>query len=156
MEITRAVLSSDFYADAQQILCYVSTADEIDTSAIISDALERGKAVFVPKCTEQKGIMRFYRIRSFDDLKSGKFGIPEPVNTEPDNEWHQDANTALCIVPTLCCDRLGNRLGYGGGYYDRFLRGFNGKKLCLCYARFADVQLPLEEHDVVCDAVIKA
>ena len=153
--ITQAVLSNCLYIQAQELLCYVSTDDEIDTKSIIFDALMRGKKVFVPKCTEQKGVMRFYRINSFDDLKIGKYGILEPVDTDFDNEWRQSKKNALCIVPALCCDSSGNRLGYGGGYYDRFLSGFNGKKICLCYSRFADVELPLEKHDILCDVVIK-
>lgn len=155
LKITQTVLNSAFYAEAREVLCYVSTDDEIDTKGIISDALSLGKKVFVPKCTEQKGIMRFYQITSFDDLKLGKFNIPEPLNSYDDNEWQHSGKKVLCIVPALCCDRFGNRLGYGGGYYDRFLSGFDGKKLCLCYACFADVQLPLDEHDVFCDEVIK-
>lgn len=153
--ITQTVLNSGFYADSQELLCYVSTDSEIDTKNIIAEALECGKSVFVPKCTEQKGVMRFYRIKSSDDLVSGKYGIMEPADTDDDNEWKSSPKKALCIVPALCCDRSGNRLGYGGGYYDRFLREFGGMKVCLCYRRFADVDLPLEEHDVLCDAVIK-
>ena len=154
-KITREFLNTDVYLKAQEILCYVSTKDEIDTSGIISDALKNGKKVFVPKCTEQKGVMLFYRISSFDDLKVGSYGIFEPVNVCPDNEWRQTTKMSVCVVPTLCCDSAGNRLGYGGGYYDRFLRDYDGKTVCLCYSRFSNVDLPIEENDVPCNIVIK-
>lgn len=154
-EITQALLINDAYTKAQEVLCYVSTGDEIDTRGIILDALRRGKKVFVPKCTEQKGVMKFYKINSFDDLSTGKYGIPEPINTADDNEWQRGNDASVCIVPTLCCDRFGNRLGYGGGYYDRFLNDFNGKTVCLCYSQFSQADIPLEEHDVPCDIVIK-
>ncbi len=153
--IAQEFLNTDVYLQAQELLCYVSTKDEIDTREIIADALRKGKKVFVPKCTEQKGVMLFYLIGSFDDLKVGSYGIFEPVNTSVDNEWSQTDKKSVCVVPALCCDRSGNRLGYGGGYYDRFLRNFNGKTVCLCYSRFSDVDLPFEEYDVPCDMVIK-
>lgn len=153
-DITLRLLSSELYTQAQEILCYVSTGDEINTRDIISDALCRGKAVFVPKCTEQKGVMIFYKISSFDELRVERYGLLEPTNTSCSNAWSQSDKPALCVVPTLCCDRFGNRLGYGGGYYDRFLRDFNGKSVCLCYSRFSNVELPVEEHDVPCSDVI--
>ena len=153
--ITNALLGSVIYNESQELLCYVSTADEIDTVGIISDALERGKSVFVPKCTDQKGVMIFYRISSLDDLHVDRYGIREPIDTCAEKAWAQSDKSALCVVPALCCDSNGNRLGYGGGYYDRFLRGFSGKTVCLCYSRFSDIKLPVEEHDVICDAIIK-
>ena len=153
-KITRELLSSALYAEAEEILCYVSTDDEVDTRAIISDALTRGKSVFVPKCTEQRGVMLFYKIASLDDLKIDSYGILEPINPTPRSEWRQTGISSLCIVPALCCDRSGNRLGYGGGYDDRFLSRFNGKTVCLCYARFSDADLPVDDHDIPCDAVI--
>lgn len=155
-EIADKFLNSDIYGQSNEILCYVSTKDEIDTRGIIITALECGKKVFVPKCTEQKGVMRFYRINSFADLKAGNYGIFEPTNTNSDNEWKPSNCSTVCVAPALCCDKSGNRLGYGGGYYDRFLREFNGKVVCLCYSHFSDVDLPVEAHDVPCDEVIKA
>lgn len=152
--ITGNLLTNEVYTKAQEVLCYVSTGNEIDTRGIILDALRCGKRVFVPKCTEQKGVMKFCRINSFDDLCVGKYGISEPINTADDNEWQQSDEASVCIVPTLCCDRLGNRLGYGGGYYDRFLNDFNGKTVCLCYSQFSQAEIPLEEHDVPCDIII--
>lgn len=155
LNITRIFLNTYEYLQAQEILCYVSAKDEIDTRAIISDALKNGKKVFVPKCTEQKGIMFFYRINSFDELKSGRYGILEPTKTTIENEWKQTASNSVCVVPALCCDRAGNRLGYGAGYYDRFLQNYKGKTVCLCYSRFSDVDLPVDENDIPCDIVIK-
>ena len=129
LQITRLVLENKAYDEAQELLCYVSTADEVDTRAIISDAFARGKSVFVPKCMEQRGVMNFYRIRSFDDLSLGKYGIPEPMNIQPDNQWQPSGNNAVCIVPALCCDERGNRLGYGGGYYAAHWReSYSGKR----------------------------
>ncbi len=154
MKITQQLLESNFYVNAKEILCYVSTENEIDTTAIIEDAIKNGKSVFAPKCTGQKGIMKFYRIRSFDDLKSGKFGIMEP-DSDKCEEWLRSGENALCVVPALCCDADGNRLGYGGGYYDRFLSSFDGFTVCLCYREFSQVDLPCEPYDVACKAVIK-
>ncbi|MBR5273409.1 MAG: 5-formyltetrahydrofolate cyclo-ligase [Clostridia bacterium] len=154
LNIAQQLFNSQYYKSAQEILCYVSTENEIDTKLIITDAIKRGKSVFVPKCMEQKGVMRFYLIHSLGDLKSGKYGILEPDCTTAD-EWHKSNENTLCIVPALCCDGNGNRLGYGGGYYDRFLCDFTGIAVCLCYAEFSDVDLPCEQYDVACKVVIK-
>ena len=152
--IAQQLLESDLYNQAQEILCYVSTEKEIDTRAIVDSALQDGKSVYVPRCTEQRGVMRFYRISSYDELKSGKYGILEP-DANDGAQWRQCDRNALCVVPALCCDRFGNRLGYGAGYYDRFLADFKGGTVCLCYSEFSDVDLPLDEYDIPCKVVIK-
>ena len=83
-------------------------------------------------------------------LAAGRFGIMEPVNRTAPAIPDEDS---LCIVPALTCDKSGLRLGYGRGYYDRFLAGFPGKSVIICYSDFVG-EVPAEPHDRRADAVI--
>lgn len=131
-KITNKVLNSWSFRENEIILTYVSTAIEVDTHEIITEALERGKTVAAPRCIDGTRDMDFYAIRSFEDLEKGAFGVMEP---NPETcEKLPDYKQGLCIVPALAFDKEGFRLGYGKGYYDRFLSLFGGETLGLCYA----------------------
>ena len=108
------------------VFTYVSTEIEVDTRQLMKWCFEHGKTVAVPVSGDSE--LTFYPIRSFDELSVGRFNIMEPVDRSvpavPDSD-------SLCIVPALCCDRCGLRLGYGRGYYDRFLAGFPGKSVVI-------------------------
>jgi 5-formyltetrahydrofolate cyclo-ligase len=112
------------------LLTYVSVGDEPDTRAIIDFALKSGRAVAVPRCLTGRDELEFYIIDKLDSLKCGKSGLYEP---EPD-AYKRIEKTAggLCLLPGLCFDKNGGRLGYGRGYYDRFLDGFCGVAAGLC------------------------
>lgn len=120
------------YANASLILVYVSTAIEVDTKKIIEQALEEGKRVGVPRCVPDTREMEFYEIHSLDELEPGTFGVLEP-KPDPQNLLPADPG-GLCIVPGLCFDNFGYRLGYGKGYYDRFLSGYTGVTVGICYS----------------------
>ena len=119
MEILGRVASLSAYRSCQLLLTYVSTGIEVDTTGLISTALASGKTVAVPKCDDDKGKMTFYVISSFDDLEPGYFSVLEPVPEKCRKV--KDFDGAFCVVPSLAYDRDGYRLGYGKGYYDRFL-----------------------------------
>ena len=149
--ITTAVLALDQYQSAHTIFCYCSTAEEIATDAIVLDALAHGKCVCVPRC-ERPGEMTARQIESLDQLVPGKFGIREPTANQP---VIAPADIDFCIVPCLCADRQGFRLGYGGGYYDRFLCQTQAYTVALCAAsRLLDNPLPRESTDVPCDCIL--
>lgn len=151
-EIFRRVTAMPEYAAARLLLCYVSVRSEPDTAGLIEAALRSGKVVAVPRCGPAGNSMAFYRIFSLDNLRPGSFGIPQP---EPGPEGPVDPRGGLCIVPGLRFDARGARLGYGKGYYDRFLSGFDGVSAGICYDRlFAEEPLPREEHDVASDFVV--
>lgn len=133
---------------ASAVFIYVSTEIEVDTRAAIEWCLEKGIPVAVPVSGDSE--LSFFRIRSFDELSAGRFGILEP--TERTEEMRGDEN-ALCVVPALCADGAGLRLGYGRGYYDRFLSRFSGRSVILCYADFRR-EVPAEPHDVRADMTI--
>lgn len=132
------------------VLTYVSYNCEVDTSALISYFLSHGKPVYVPKCLDN-GIMKFYRIRSELDLICGKYGIKEPVGCETP----VITENTVCIVPALSFTKDGFRLGYGGGYYDRFLAEYPDMfTIGICYDELISDKLPCSPHDINVDIVV--
>lgn len=130
-QVLDKVIRLNQYATASLILTYVSTAIEVDTKGLIERAFLDGKRVGVPRCVPGTRQMEFYEIKSLDELKPGTFGVLEP---DPDPERLLPADPGgLCIVPGLCFDNDGYRLGYGKGYYDRFLSGYTGFTVGICY-----------------------
>nr|WP_251129076.1 MULTISPECIES: 5-formyltetrahydrofolate cyclo-ligase [unclassified Exiguobacterium] len=119
---------------------------EIDTLPLIRLAWQAGKSVFVPKVTKQG--LTFHEIHSFEDLEPGVMGILEPTTAATTR------TIDVCIVPGRVFDRSGYRIGWGGGYYDRFLATYEGVTISLAY----DVQLlddiPVEPHDIPVDFIV--
>lgn len=136
-----------FLDNASAVFTYASTDIEVDTRRIIAYCLERGIPVALPVSGESE--LSFYYIGSADELKPGRFNIDEPPLDRPAKADKQ----ALCIVPALCADGEGARLGYGKGYYDRFLSGFPGLRVILCYKSFKR-DVPVEPHDIKADFTI--
>lgn len=132
------------YKRAKTVLVYMSTAIEVDTSAIISQALSDGKQVALPRCVDGTRLMDFYYIRSFDDLEKGTFGVLEPKTTCQKLTSYPGS---VCIVPALGYDKQGFRLGYGGGYYDRFLGGYTESCIGLIYGKNLYGRLPHGRYD---------
>ncbi len=151
-KITAKLLNMWQYRDAEIVFTYVSTDIEVDTREIIKRALLDGKTVAVPKCVDGTRLMDFYVIKSFSDLESGAFGVLEPISDKC--EKITDFSKGLCIVPALAFDRAGYRLGYGKGYYDRFLSNFCGETLGLCYNACTQETLPHGKYDKRVDKII--
>ena len=149
--IFRAVLSLPLYQRAKVIFVYVSLDWEIDTRALIQDALLGGKTVAVPKCLPG-GRMEVYRLGDFHQLKAQTLGILEP---EEGADKIAEERLELALIPCLSCTKDGIRLGQGGGYYDRFLAGKKRLfKLALCRESLLSKNLPCEAHDIRMDAVL--
>lgn len=140
------------YKGCEVLLTYVSTEIEVDTREIISRALADGKRVAVPRCIDNTRLMDFYFIKDFDDLESGYMGVFEPIPEKC--EKMTDFSKGLCIVPALMFDLYGYRLGYGKGYYDRFLSNFCGETLGLCYNRCVREKLPHGKFDKCVERII--
>ena len=133
------------YRNCRQVLVYVSTPIEVDTHQIINQALADGKRVAVPRCIPGTRQMEFYYIRSLEDLSTGTFGVLEP---EPKSEnLVTDYAQSLCIIPAFCYDFSGYRLGYGKGYYDRFLAGYEGDRIGICFSACIRRRLPHGRFD---------
>ncbi len=142
--ITRTVLNSELYQKAKCVFVYVSTLDEIDTRVILSRSFSLGKTVCVPLCGAA-GEMTARLVTSFDMLFPGHHGILEPPSSAAVVE-----NPELILVPALACDRKGYRLGYGGGYYDRFLSRTNSVSIALCAGERIIERLPHDIYDQRC------
>ncbi len=133
------------YQRNNTLLVYVSTPIEVDTHRIINNALNDGKKVAVPRCITGTRNMEFYYINSMEDLDSGAFGVLEP---NPQKAiLMEDFSSGLCIVPAFSYDWNGFRLGYGKGYYDRFLSRFNGNVIGICYSNCVQKVLPHGRYD---------
>lgn len=139
------------YRESQTVFTYVSLADETDTKKFIERALEDGKRVVVPRCIKGTRNMEFCLINSLNDLEEGAFGVLEP---KVECEVYKDYSDGFCIVPALAFDRKGYRLGYGKGYYDRFLADFCGKTVGICYNRFVVPEIPRGKYDKSVDLII--
>lgn len=145
----------DLYADAGLVLAYVSYGNEVDTRAVIESALASGKRVAVPRVLPHKHKMDFYEIDCMGDLEEGFKGILEPRRGVSSPLGTVDLLGSVCLVPGLVFDAEGHRIGYGGGYYDRFLQFYPGDKIAL--ARSAQVSsnpLPAESSDVPVDFIV--
>ena len=150
--IQTQVLESAEYRDAQTLLLYLHMPTEPDTDRIIRQAIDDGKAVYVPKCVS-KTEMVAVRIRSFSDLAPGAYGILEPVDC---SETAGPDALDLILVPCVAASRDGKRLGHGKGFYDRFLSGGAQKTVCLCFAAALCDAIPTEPTDIRMRRVIFA
>lgn len=133
------------YKKNDTLLVYVSTAIEVDTYKIISQAIQDGKRVAVPRCVTGTRNMEFYYIHSVDELEPGAFNVLEPIPEK--SEILTDLSRGLCIVPAFSYDWSGFRLGYGKGYYDRFLSRFEGNIIGICYSNCVQKSLPHGRYD---------
>ncbi|MBQ9879992.1 MAG: 5-formyltetrahydrofolate cyclo-ligase [Clostridia bacterium] len=144
--ILHGLIESRMYREADTVLVYVSLPEEIDTFGIINKALEDGKRVAVPYCVPGTRILEFYFIDSADALSPGTFGVPEP-DPLPERRFDGSPDGVLCIVPAFCFDREGYRLGYGKGYYDRFLSRADFETAGLCYDSCIEKSVPHGKYD---------
>lgn len=143
-KICAHLLAMPEYQASSMIVCFVGTAHEIDTRPILTHALESGKRVCVPLCTAP-GIMELREIASLTDLSPGAYGIPEPDAARCPAVDTDEVDFA--VLPCLCCNHQGHRLGQGGGYYDRFLSHYRGGSVLLCREKLLRQEIPLEPHD---------
>jgi len=124
---------------------------EVRTVPILEQALADGKRVAVPKVYGDE--MRFIYMTDLTKVAKSAFGIPEPVADGP----VADDPTALVLMPGLAFDREGHRIGYGGGFYDKFLaQEPNHPTIALCYDFQMVENLPTEEFDIPVDCVLWA
>jgi len=161
-KISGIFLNSISYRFCDIILIYVSAKDEISTSAIIEHSLANKKIVACPISNTGDNTLSFKTISSTGELYSGSYNIFEPPKTNPDFRDFLNSSAAggkrqplaICVIPCLSYDSEGYRMGYGKGYYDRFLPAFEGTKIGLCYSEFKSNKLPKGKYDVKLDVII--
>lgn len=145
--VGRRVMDSVLYRQAQRIFCYYSVGREVSTRDLLEDAVNKGKTVALP-VSGPHGEMAFFRYTG--TLQTGRYGIPEPVCGKELVPEKED----LILVPGLCFDRMGYRLGQGGGYYDRYLAAHRGTTMGLCRDRFLREALPRSWNDLPVEYVL--
>ena len=149
LTITDKVTALPAFKNADRILVYADYNHEVVTEYLIKEAWKAGKEVAVPKVVGKD--MVFYKLTDLARLEPGYFGIPEPVSGEIVN-WSK----ALMIMPGVAFDRANHRVGYGGGFYDRYLEKMpeDCEKAILCRESLMCDEIPTEEHDERMDLVI--
>lgn len=149
--IADLVKESEEYRLAEKILIYASYRDEVPTYDLIKSALWEGKQVFCPKIEGPAGdrTMSFYRIMSLEELQEGCRGIPEPVVLRERRYEAGENSHDLILMPGTAFDRQRRRLGYGGGFYDRFCQAAQGSaRIALCFDCQLLEELPEEATDI--------
>lgn len=152
-EIVKNLLSTIIYKESKNIFIYVSYGSEVDTKKIINIALKENKNIFVPKIKEDLTSMEAIRINSLEDLVEGKYGILEPKTFE--DKIDKNKLDAI-IMPGAVFDITGSRIGYGGGYYDKYLSDIASKKnkIALAYEFQVVEKLQCEIHDIKVDYIV--
>jgi 5-formyltetrahydrofolate cyclo-ligase len=145
-EISTELTKQTIWQQANTIGITISRAPEVDTYQIIRKAWEQNKKVVVPKCHPKTREMTFHELNRFTQLESVYYGLLEPI--EEVTTLVPKDEIDLLIVPGLAYDPNGYRLGFGGGYYDRFLVNFKGNTVALAFPHQLVDMLPVESHDI--------
>lgn len=141
------------------ILCYAPLGSEVDVLPIAAEALSRGKIVGFPICDKESGEMAFYSVTSLDELtEGGLFG--EKIPPESEDRLITPTSDTMIIMPGLLFDKYGKRIGYGGGYYDKYIRRnealfYSSMTIGVAYSAFlSDTPIPYSDHDISCAIVV--
>ncbi len=150
--VTAHFLQSALYHNARTVMCYVSMRAEVDTHSLVQTMLRDGKTVCVPQMTGRNGQMRAVIIHSWDDLNSvGSFGILEPSEDVRSIEPNE---IDLIVVPGIAFTQSGQRLGMGGGYYDRFLANTQAVRMGFAFSCQIKQSLPNDVWDMKMDYLV--
>lgn len=153
--ICEKICASATYRYADIILAYMPKEDEIDIKPVLEKALKDNKKVGFPICEPNNKKMEFHFVKSLDELKQGYYGILEPdENNEAYSYENSVKSNVVCIVPAIVYDKKGYRVGYGGGYYDRYLSSFKGTTLGLAYYDFILKSVPKGRFDFAVDVLL--
>jgi 5-formyltetrahydrofolate cyclo-ligase len=154
-KIINRLIDTEYYKNANTIMCYISFGSEINTHEFIRNCIKDGKRIVVPVTFHEPREMKPSQILSFDELEPGYFNILTPKKEFI--RYIDPKEIDLIIVPGAVFDRKGYRIGFGGGYYDRFLADkINDKSTKISVAFHLQIidEVPKEEHDVPVDIII--
>ena len=148
--IFQKIIAMPEFKNAKTVMTYVSVGSEVDTRRLMEYCLDYGKKLLVPVTLKGTHIMEASFVDSLSDLKNGAFDIPEP------QEWNicPKSDIDLCIVPALAFDKNKFRLGYGGGFYDRFLSDFNSTSVGLEFSELIIDNVCAEPYDIPVDIIV--
>jgi len=151
-KIACRLFDDENWKEASIIGMTISRHPEVDTYQIIRKSWEEGKQIVVPKCEPKEKRLSFRTLTDFSQLESVFYGLLEPI--EALTTKMEGDSIDLLIVPGLAYTRDGYRLGFGGGYYDRFLSNFTGKTVSLAFSDQIISELPVENHDIPVSKII--
>ncbi|WP_458412491.1 5-formyltetrahydrofolate cyclo-ligase [Schinkia sp. CFF1] len=151
-DIAALLYNSQDWIAANTIGITISRKREVATKTIIEKGWEQGKRIVVPKCDPGTKEMTFRVLHSFDQLEIVYYGLEEPKESETTAVSANDID--FLLVPGLVYNKEGYRIGFGGGYYDRFLSKYEGRTAALAFEVQLLGELPLEEHDIPVDTLI--
>ena len=141
--ILRHLIALPEYREARTVFCFAGVKREINTRPLLENALAAGKTLCVPLCVES-GIMETRQITDLSQLQAGKYGLLEPAADAPIIAVD---DIDFAVIPCTTCNLAGQRLGKGGGYYDRFLSHYRGGTVMLCREKLIREEIPVEPHD---------
>jgi 5-formyltetrahydrofolate cyclo-ligase len=149
--IFKKIINNENYIKAKVVAIYKSLIEEVDTQKLIEYSINIGKKVLLPKI--QNNEMNFFEIEKDEVLFENRFGIKEPEGLV--NKIILKQQIDLMIIPGICFDRYCNRLGFGKGYYDRYLENMNVHKIGICFKeQIFNEELPQDKYDVKLDEII--
>ena len=148
--ICRNLMAQSAYKNAAVVLAFVGTRLEVDTETLLRGVWTDGKTLCVPRCREGY-LLDLCVIRSYDDLETGAYGILEP---KADCPIVSARDIDFAVIPCVTFDRAGNRLGQGGGYYDRLLPLLRCPTFLVGRERLVAARVPGEAHDRRCDYLV--
>lgn len=151
-DVTKAVTKLKAYQQAKTIGITISRFPEVDTIPLIKAAWADGKQVAVPRCIQSTREMDFRQLTSFDELETVYMDLQEPIVDQ--TITIEQADIDLQIVPGVVYSLEGYRIGFGGGYYDRYLSTFKGKTISLAFSCQLKENVPFEQHDVPVQLII--
>lgn len=155
-KICALFLGSITYRYAKILLAYAPLPDEIDIMPIVRQALADGKSVAFPRCSDEKCTMEYHLVTDLSMLECGTYGIREPDASLPVYRscGGEGSEHPVCIVPGVVFDTDGFRIGYGKGYYDRYLAAFSGVRVGMVYSGFILPRLPRGRFDLSVDVMV--
>lgn len=145
-KISKRVIASEMFQKAQTIGITISRFPEVNTSEIIEAAWIMGKRVAVPKCIQETREMDFRLITSFGDLETVYMDIQEPITHKTISVLKQEID--LQIVPGVAYSNDGYRIGFGGGYYDRYLIDYEGETISIAFESQTNFKIKKENYDI--------
>jgi 5-formyltetrahydrofolate cyclo-ligase len=153
--IAQKVLQTPEYNESVNILLYADYSHEVGTGKIYEDAIKRGKRVYYPKSDALTNTMEFYRVLSMGQLESGYKGIREPKEVQSLRYWLNKNEDTLIIVPGVAFDTQGYRLGYGKGFYDKYLSNKRQiSTIALAFSTQIVDEIPHDSHDIKMDKIV--
>lgn len=153
-EIFLTLKENSFFDNSTHVMVYLDFKHEVQTDFIISYCLEHNKNVYIPICIPETHELCISRITNLNELKSGHFGIREPMTEYL--RLFDSGLIDLVLVPGVAFDRAGNRIGFGAGYYDRFMKRLQPRavKAALAYSFQVVDLVPSDEYDIPADYIV--